>query len=96
MGDKLDIVVWKEHWNPNDTLRRPHLFHYFDRPPQVMADEEIRDFISRGMGFAGFKNGRIEQGRRAREADQESRRGRLEHTLATVRVMSQCLCPGLT
>lgn len=55
-----DIVIWEEHWNPNATLLESHIFAGFNgteerRAPKIMVDEEIRDFVSRGLASAGFQ-----------------------------------------
>ncbi|KAI3528777.1 metallopeptidase family M24 [Colletotrichum filicis] len=51
--DELDIVIWEEHWNPYDTLLKSHLFD--GHHGKLMVDEEIRDFIVRGLDAAGFE-----------------------------------------
>jgi hypothetical protein len=49
---ELDIIVWEEHWNPYSTLKQG-LFP--DKNATLMVDEEIRDFLVRGLDANGFK-----------------------------------------
>ena len=58
LQEALRIVPWEEHWNPYETLRRawnvypvPEVDSNVSRSiPKVMVDEEMRDFIQRGLG----------------------------------------------
>src|ERR1700710_1869404 len=60
--EKLDFVPWEEHWNPYETLRKSwrSLSMKLDdledanSDPTIMVDEEMRDFIQRGLGENGF------------------------------------------
>ena len=52
--ESLDIVPWEEHWNPYETLKRSHVFSGLQGVPRLMVDEEMRDFIQRGLGDNGF------------------------------------------
>lgn len=52
-GEDLEIAVWEEHWNPYETL----LHASFNNTPgvRIMVDEEMRDYIVRGLDAAGFE-----------------------------------------
>lgn len=47
---ELDIVPWEEHWDPYATLYHRLNHHNLT----LMIDEEMRDFISRGLQRTGF------------------------------------------
>jgi len=51
--DELEIVTWEEHWSPYDTLLR----ETFGNKPgvKIMVDEEMRDYIVRGLSASGFQ-----------------------------------------
>ncbi|KAK2591163.1 hypothetical protein QQS21_011157 [Conoideocrella luteorostrata] len=96
----LDIITWEEHWNPYATLLSSHLFR--DRPPPtLMADEEIRDYIVRGLELNGFRTvGLSPEAELVRQtkspAEVELLRAVNTGTVAAVRAMRPCLVPGLT
>ena len=50
--DDLAFVLWEEHWNPYETLRKSL---GGEKDPKVMVDDEMRDFIQRGLGENGFE-----------------------------------------
>ncbi|KAJ0164768.1 putative peptidase C18A7.01 [Colletotrichum tanaceti] len=96
---ELDIVIWEEHWNPYDVLLRSRLFD--GRPAKLMVDEEIRDFIVRGLDAAGFETvglaAEVELVRQQKSAAEvELLRAVNTGTVAAVRSMRPCLLPGLT
>ncbi|KAK3631450.1 hypothetical protein LTR56_009297 [Elasticomyces elasticus] len=98
---ELDIVVWEEHWNPYTTLMESHLFKDLGRPPKLMMDEEIRDYIVRGLDAAGFQtnglNPAVELVRQTKSpAEVELIRAVNTGTVEAVRSMRPCLVPGLT
>lgn len=98
---ELDIVIWEEHWNPYTTLLESHLFQDFDRQPKIMMDEEIRDYIVRGLDAAGFEtvglNPAVELVRQQKTpAEVELIRAVNTGTVEAVRAMRPCLVPGLT
>lgn len=95
----LDIIVWEEHWNPYKTLKEG-LF-----PGQedvtLMVDEEIRDFLVRGLDANGFKTvglgGDVEAVRQTKTpAEVELLRAVNTGTIEGIRAMRPCLEPGLT
>ncbi|KAI8958266.1 Prolidase/Aminopeptidase P-like protein [Daldinia sp. FL1419] len=103
---KLDIVTWEEHWDPYDTLLRSHIFAGSDayvhgRKPRLMVDEELRDFIARGLANAGFETfGLSPEAELVKQlkspAEVEILRAVNTGTVAAVRSMRPCLMPGLT
>ncbi|KAI8626347.1 peptidase M24, structural domain-containing protein [Xylariaceae sp. FL1651] len=103
---ELDIVTWEEHWDPYATLYKSHLFTRFNvakewQAPKLMVDEEIRDFISRGLGNAGFQTTGLTPGvelvRQIKsQAEVEILRAVNTGTVMAVRAMRPCLVPNLT
>ncbi|KAI0431897.1 peptidase M24, structural domain-containing protein [Xylaria sp. FL1042] len=104
--DELDIVVWEEHWDPYVTLLESRIFAGFNgtakrRAPKLVVDEEIRDFISRGLSNVGFETvgltPQVELVRQIKStAEVEILRAVNTGTVAAVRAMRPCLVPGLT
>jgi Xaa-Pro aminopeptidase len=95
---ELDIVVWEEHWNPYSTLKQS-LFP--DKNATLMVDEEIRDFLVRGLDANGFKTvglgGEVEAVRQIKTpAEIELLRAVNTGTIEGIRAMRPCLEPGLT
>ncbi|KAM6479127.1 peptidase M24, structural domain-containing protein [Trichoderma sp. SZMC 28011] len=98
--EELDIVIWEEHWNPYTTLLESRLFKG-KQSPTLMADEEIRDYIVRGLDGAGFRTvGLSPEAELVRQlktpAEVELLRAVNTGTVAAVRAMRPCLVPGLT
>ncbi|OTA99428.1 hypothetical protein M426DRAFT_325137 [Hypoxylon sp. CI-4A] len=97
---ELDIVIWEEHWDPYATLLESHLFA--DIPsPRLIIDEEMRDFIARGLANAGFEtlglSPEVELVRQLKSpAEVEVLRAVNTGTVAAVRAMRPCLVEGLT
>lgn len=54
--EPIDIVPWEEHWNPYQTLLNSGIFPTgaSNGRPRLMVDEEMRDYIQRGLGENGF------------------------------------------
>ncbi|KAH8128975.1 hypothetical protein FP744_10007580 [Trichoderma asperellum] len=97
---ELDIVIWEEHWNPYTTLLKSRLFKDIDSPT-LMVDEEMRDFIVRGLDAEGFRTvGLTPEAELVRQqksaAEVELLRAVNTGTVAAVRAMRPCLVPGLT
>lgn len=103
---QLDIITWEEHWDPYATLLRSHLFAKFGklddgRKPKLMIDEEMRDFISRGLANVGFETSglslEVDLVRQLKSpAEVEVLRAVNTGTVAAVRAMRPCLVAGLT
>ncbi|KAI6357705.1 hypothetical protein MCOR32_009688 [Pyricularia oryzae] len=105
---ELDIVIWEEHWNPYKTLMESRLFPDPETPtgkptpkPKLMMDEEIRDFIVRGLDSAGFETVALgPQADLVRQlkspAEVSLLRAVNTGTVEAVRAMRPCLEPGLT
>lgn len=101
---ELDIVVWEEHWNPYTTLLDSHLFAgsaQDQSPPTLMVDEEIRDYIVRGLDAAGFRTAGLDAAaelvrQRKTPAEVALLRAVNAGTVEAVRAMRPCLVPGLT
>ncbi|GME47196.1 xaa-pro dipeptidase [Neofusicoccum parvum] len=96
---ELDIVTWEEHWNPYKTLRESPLFAGRENVT-IMVDEEMRDYIVRGLDANGFKTvglaGEVEAVRQIKTpAEIELIRAVNTGTVEAVRAMRPCLVPGL-
>lgn len=52
-NEELEIAVWEEHWNPYETLL--HTTFNNASGVRIMVDEEMRDYIVRGLDAAGFE-----------------------------------------
>lgn len=97
---ELDIVIWEEHWNPYTTLLKSRLFKDIESPT-LMADEEMRDFIVRGLDAKGFRTvGLTPEAELVRQQKSAAEVALLRAvntgTVAAVRAMRPCLVPGLT
>ena len=97
-----DMVTYEEHWNPYATLMESEVFASFTkRRPKIMVDEEMRDFISRGMASNGFDvvglSGEVE---RVRQIKSDAEIGILRAvntgTVEAVRAMRKCMEVDLT
>ncbi|KAI6081848.1 Prolidase/Aminopeptidase P-like protein [Hypoxylon rubiginosum] len=99
---ELEIVIWEEHWDPYSTLIESQLFSGLaDRKPKIIIDEEMRDFIARGLANAGFQTQgltpEVELVRQIKSpAEVELLRAVNTGTVAAVRAMRPCLVAGLT
>ncbi|KAF2093222.1 Creatinase/aminopeptidase [Rhizodiscina lignyota] len=95
----LDIIIWEEHWNPYKTLKDK--LYPGDDERVVMVDEEMRDYIVRGLSQNGFKtvglNAEVDAVRQTKTpAEIELLRAVNTGTVEAVRAMRPCLEPGLT
>lgn len=101
---RIETVTYEEHWNPYNTLFSSSAFDpapFGNTGPRVMVDEEMRDFISRGLSDNGFDvvglGGEVEQVRQTKsEAEIGILRAVNTGTVEAMRAMRQCLTPGLT
>ncbi|KAJ5314837.1 uncharacterized protein N7443_001721 [Penicillium atrosanguineum] len=99
--DAIQIIPWEEHWNPYITLQQSEVFRGLRQPARLMVDEEMRDFIQRGLVSAGFEvvglQGKVEEVRQIKTAKEVNiLRAVNTGTLEAVRQMRKCLYPGLT
>lgn len=97
-SDAIQIVPWEEHWNPYTTLMQSDVFQDLDRPARLMVDEEMRDFIQRGLGAEGFDviglQGRVEEVRQIKSPKEvEILRAVNTGTVEAVRQMRKCARP---
>ncbi|KAL1966868.1 hypothetical protein VTN77DRAFT_3833 [Rasamsonia byssochlamydoides] len=98
-SEPIQIIPWEEHWNPYTTLKESGIFAAAvaaDRPPRLMVDEEMRDFIQRGLGEEGFDvvglQGRVEAVRQIKSDEEiEILRAVNTGTVEAVRQMRKCL-----
>jgi len=98
--EPIELVTQEEHWNPYDTLFNSSIFAR-GTAPKIMVDEEMRDFISRGLSHAGFSTvglgGHVEQVRQIKsEREVGILRAVNSGTIESLRAMRQCLTPGLS
>jgi len=92
-NEELEITIWEEHWNPYATL----LHTTFNNPPgvRIMVDEEMRDYIVRGLDAAGFQtvglSSEVESVRQTKSpAEVEILRAVNTGTVEAVRQMRPC------
>ncbi|KAF7189795.1 putative peptidase C18A7.01 [Pseudocercospora fuligena] len=99
---EISVVTYEEHWNPYATLLSSPIFASHKKTsPKVMVDEEMRDFISRGLSINGFDvhglGGAVERVRQTKsDAEVGILRAVNTGTVESVRAMRKCLTPGLT
>lgn len=94
-AEEIQIVPWEEHWDPYETLKQSDVFLALDHPPRLMVDEEMRDFIQRGLSGAGFEiiglKGRVEEVRQIKtNKEVEILRAVNTGTVEAVRQMRKC------
>ncbi|KAK5126548.1 hypothetical protein LTR85_009482 [Meristemomyces frigidus] len=101
---RIETVTYEEHWNPYRALLESPLFATaaaHGRGPKIMVDDEMRDFIARGLSENGFDvvglGGKVEQVRQTKsEAEVGILRAVNTGTVEALRAMRECLTPGLT
>jgi Xaa-Pro aminopeptidase len=102
----VEFIPWEEHWNPYSTLLQnwgtssPSRAHTISNP-KVMVDDEIRDFIPRGLSLSGFNvaglEGEVEKVKQTKTPREvELVRAVNTGTVEAVRAMRKCMYPGLT
>ena len=94
-SDSIQIVPWEEHWNPYRTLQQANVFSGLQRPPRLMVDEEMRDFIQRGLATVGFDvvglKGKVEEVRQIKsEKEVDILRAVNTGTVEAVRQIRKC------
>lgn len=97
--EDLNVVTWEEHWNPYKTLRES-LFSELDSVT-LMVDEEMREFLVRGLAENGFDivglSADVEAIRQIKSpAEVELLRAVNTGTVEALRAVRSCLAPGLT
>jgi Xaa-Pro aminopeptidase len=97
--EDLRIIEWEEQSNPYDTLKKslfPEKEHVM-----IMVDEEMRDFIVRGLDANGFEtyglSMEVDMIRQVKsQTEIENLRAVNTGTVEAIRAMQPCLKPGLT
>ncbi|KAF4549639.1 Metallopeptidase-like protein 2 [Elsinoe fawcettii] len=94
---ELNVIPWEEHWDPYATL---HKSLFDGRNVTVMIDDEMRDYISRGLQVAGLKtiglSKAVEEVRQIKSlAEVELLRAVNTGTVQGIRAMQPCLKSGL-
>lgn len=105
--EDLFIVTWEEHWDPYLTLSKN--WHSVvgkkdagsTQVPKVMVDEEMRDFIQRGLGENGFEvvglAGSVKRVKQTKTVGEVNiLRAVNTGTVEALRAMRKCMVPGLT
>ncbi|KAI9831312.1 MAG: hypothetical protein M1819_005086 [Sarea resinae] len=97
----IQTIPWEEHWNPYTTLLDSGIFsspvgNISSSPPKVMVDEEMRDFIARGLSSAGFDvhglAGSVEKVRQTKSAREIGiLRAVNTGTVEAIRAMRKCI-----
>ena len=101
-SEEIEVVTYEEHWDPYTTLLQSPIFASHKKtPPKIMVDEEMRDFISRGLSQHGFEvhglSGAVERVRQIKSpAEIGILRAVNTGTVEAVRAMRKCLEPGLS
>lgn len=105
-----DTIPWEEDWNPYQTLRDSWVFgsdypslsdtQIRKRKPKVMVDDEIRDFIQRGLSENGFQvvglGGEVEKAKKLKtEREIGILRAVNTGTVEAIRAVRGCLYLGL-
>lgn len=101
--EPIDIIRWEEHWDPYETLLKhwPSPRSFDSSQPKIMVDEEMRDFISRGLNSSGFAvqglGGAVERVKQTKSLREiEILRAVNTLTVVAVREMRKCLYEGLS
>lgn len=104
-AEELEFVSWEEHWNPYKTLRTNWYGGESEavntKNPRIMVDDEMRDFIQRGLGENGFEvvgfAGEVERVKQTKtKREIEILRAVNTGTVEAVREMRKCMYSGLT
>jgi hypothetical protein len=104
--DELIFIPWEEHWNPYSALLSSwsyppsHSPSPNSKPPKIMIDDEMRDFIQRGLSSTGFKvvglGGEVEKVKQIKTKREIGiLRAVNTGTVEAVRAMRGCMYPGL-
>lgn len=98
--EEIHAVTYEEHWNYYTTLWESPIWGE-KLSPILMVDEEIRDFIQRGLALNGFTvvglSGEVEAVRQTKtERELGILRAVNTGTVEAIRAMRQCLYQGVT
>ncbi|KAJ8068970.1 hypothetical protein OCU04_002649 [Sclerotinia nivalis] len=105
--EDLSIITWEEHWNPYMTLwKNWHTAIGTEdlgsiEIPKVMVDEEMRDFIQRGLGENDFEvvglAGSVKRVKQTKTVGELNiLRAINTGTVEALRAMRKCMVPGLS
>jgi len=106
---EIQYIAWEEHWNPYLTLYESWVSSDISENdsqgmkgmrPKIIVDDEMRDFIQRGLGENGFEvlglSGEVEK---VKQVKSEREIGILRAvntgTVEAVRAVRECLSLGL-
>lgn len=98
--EDIQTITYQEHWNYYTTLYESDIWGE-TLSPTLMVDEEMRDFIQRGLGTNGFTviglGGEVETVRQIKtERELGILRAVNTGTVEAIRAMRQCLYVGVT
>lgn len=98
--EPISTITYEEHWNYYTTLWETSIWGE-KLSPVLMVDEEMRDFISRGLASNGFTivglSGEVEAVRQVKtERELGIMRAVNTGTVEAIRAMRKCLYPGVT
>lgn len=96
----IHVVAYEEHWNYYTTLSLSEIWGD-TLSPKLMVDDEMRDFIQRGLASNGFTvaglAGQVEATRQVKTAREIGILKAVNTgTAQAIRAMRQCLYPGVT
>ncbi|KAF2866644.1 peptidase M24, structural domain-containing protein [Massariosphaeria phaeospora] len=97
----LSTIPYAEHWNPYATLRAAPIWHgNTTSSPHLMVDDEMRDFIARGLGAHGFTvsglRGEVEAVRQTKTAREVGILCAVNTgTVEAIRAVRKCLYRGV-
>ncbi|KAF2258662.1 Creatinase/aminopeptidase, partial [Lojkania enalia] len=98
--EEISTITYEEHWDPYTTLWESPIWEE-KLSPILMVDEEMRDFIARGLGSNGFTvvglSGEIEAVRQIKtERELGTLRALNTGTVEAIRAMRKCLYQRVT
>lgn len=98
--EEIHTITYEEHWDYYTTLYISEIWGDI-LSPKLMVDEEIRDFIQRGLASNGFTvSGLAGQVEAVRQVKTDREIGILKAvntgTVEAIRAMRQCLYPGVS
>lgn len=105
--EDLSIFTWEEHWNPYSTLLKNWNSVIgtkdlgFNQVPKLMVDEEMRDFVQRGLGENHFEvvglAGSVKRVKQTKTVGEVNiLRAINTGTVEALRAVRKCMVSGLT